>query len=102
MRRLRQRRGAQKQQIEDHLWAFLGATRVVWLPFGHRLDTGPAGTDGHVDGVLQYAAPGQVMLEVVSDPASPEYARGQANLECLRGARDARGPSTIGHRSRRS
>ena len=80
-----------KQQIEDHLCAFLGATRVVWLPFGHSLDTGPAGTDGHVDGVLQYVAPGQVMLEVVSDPTSPEYARGQANLERLRGARDAQG-----------
>jgi agmatine deiminase len=78
-------------QIEEGLNDYLGASTVIWLPFGHSLDTGPAGTDGHVDGVLQYAAPGRVLLEVVSDPASPEFTRGLANLEAIVAARDAAG-----------
>jgi agmatine deiminase len=78
-------------QIEQGLKDYLGATNVIWLPFGHSLDTGPAGTDGHIDGVLQYAAPGRVMLEVVSDPTSPEFRRGRLNLEALGTTRDAAG-----------
>ncbi|MGB8858139.1 MAG: agmatine deiminase family protein [Ilumatobacteraceae bacterium] len=78
-------------EIEQGLKDHLGATTVIWLPFGHSLDTGPAGTDGHVDGVLQYVAPGRVMLELVDDPASPEHDRGMANLTVLRGVRDAAG-----------
>jgi agmatine deiminase len=80
-----------RDQIEQGLKDYLGATTVIWLPFGHSLDTGPAGTDGHVDGVLQYAGPGRVVLEAISDQGSPEYSRGQQNLALLRGARDAAG-----------
>ena len=82
-------------EIADVLRAFLGVREVVWLPFGHSTDTGPTGTDGHVDGVLQYVGPGRVMLEVVEDPASPEFERGQANLAALRGARDAAGRELV-------
>jgi agmatine deiminase len=80
-----------KAQIEQGLCDHLGVTTVIWLPWGHSLDTGPAGTDGHVDGVLQYVAPGHVMLELVGDPASPEHERGLANLAVLEATRDARG-----------
>ena len=80
-----------REQIEQGLKDYLGATTVVWLPFGHSLDTGPAGTDGHVDGVLQYIAPGRVMLEAVADTSSPEHDRGIANLAALRATADAAG-----------
>ena len=80
-----------RRQIEHGLCEHLGASTVIWLPFGHSLDTGPAGTDGHVDGVLQIVAPGHVLLEAVSDPASPDYERGIANLQRLRESRDAAG-----------
>jgi len=80
-----------REAIEQLLCDYLGASTVIWLPYGHSLDTGPSGTDGHVDGVLQYMSPGRVMLEAVSDPDSPECVRGQANLERLRAARDAAG-----------
>jgi agmatine deiminase len=76
-------------QIERGLKDYLGATSVIWLPYGHSLDTGPAGTDGHVDGVLQYVSPGRVLLEVVSSPGSPEFLRGRVNLEVLGTSRDA-------------
>ena len=80
-----------REAIEQGLRNHLGVETVVWLPFGHSLDTGPAGTDGHVDGVLQYVAPGHVLLEHVSDPTSPEHERGVANLAVLEQAIDARG-----------
>jgi agmatine deiminase len=80
-----------RDEIADVLRAFLGVSNVIWLPFGHSTDMGPTGTDGHVDGVLQYLAPGRVMLEVVDDPSSPEFERGKANLDALRLARDAAG-----------
>ncbi len=80
-----------KAQIEDGLQEYLGASTVIWLPYGHSLDTGPVGTDGHVDGVLQYVAPGVVMIEVVSDPASPEHMLGLENLARLQSSIDAAG-----------
>jgi agmatine deiminase len=83
----------ERAQIEALLCDYLGVSSVIWLPFGHSRDTGPTGTDGHVDGVLQYVAPGRVLLETVADPASAEHERGLANLEVLRHARDARGRS---------
>ena len=82
-----------REQLEQGLRDYLGATTVIWLPFGHSLDTGPTGTDGHVDGVLQYASAGHVFVEVVSERSSPEFVRGQANLAVLRAARDAAGRS---------
>ncbi len=80
-----------REQIEDGLKEYLGVSKVIWLPFGHSLDTGPAGTDGHIDGVLQYVAPGRVLLEAVADQGSPEFERGRANLDALRSERDAAG-----------
>jgi agmatine deiminase len=80
-----------REQIQQGLKDYLGVETVVWLPFGHSLDVGPAGTDGHVDGVAQYIAPGHLLLEAPSDPAASEYAPGQANLARLLAARDARG-----------
>ncbi|KKI20304.1 MULTISPECIES: agmatine deiminase family protein [unclassified Leucobacter] len=80
-----------REQIEQELRAGLGAERVVWLPYGHALDTGPAGTDGHIDGVAQLVGPGRILLEVPSDPASTEYERSRANLAALAAGPDARG-----------
>ena len=78
-------------QIEDGLRAYLGASEVVWLPYGHSLDVGPEGTDGHVDGVAVYVAPGHVLLEVPGDPAATEHASGRANAAMLAVSRDAAG-----------
>jgi agmatine deiminase len=83
--------GRSRAEIEDVLGEFLGIDAVVWLPYGHSTDTGPVGTDGHIDGVLQYVEPARVMLEVVSDPTSPEHDRGRANLQALSAATDAAG-----------
>ena len=83
--------GMTRDQMEQVLRDYLGVSQVVWLKHGHSLDVGPAGTDGHIDGVAQYVAPGHIMLEVSSDPTSPEYPGSQENLAALWSASDAAG-----------
>lgn len=82
-----------RDQIEQGLRDYLGVSTVVWLKRGHSTDVGPAGTDGHLDGVAAFVAPGHVMLEAPHDPSDPEYAGGVANLAALTAAKDARGRS---------
>ncbi|MEI2697465.1 MAG: agmatine deiminase family protein [Microthrixaceae bacterium] len=76
--------------IERILRATLGVESIIWLPFGGYED---AHTDGHVDGVCTFVAPGRVVAQTIDDPANPNYALMQANLEVLRTATDARGRS---------
>ena len=80
-----------RAQIEQGLRDYLGVSTVVWLKSGHSTDVGPAGTDGHLDGVAAFVAPGHVMLEAPHDPDDAEYAGGVANLAALTSARDAQG-----------
>lgn len=80
-----------REQIELALRDALGARTVLWLPYGHSLDVGPEGTDGHVDGIAQYVAPGHLLLEVPASADSSEFAFGQQNARALAGVRDAAG-----------
>jgi agmatine deiminase len=83
--------GMTRGEIEAVLRGYLGVDIIVWLPFGHPLDVGPEGTDGHIDGVLAYAGPGHVILEASPDPAAVGYGLAQANRDVLRTSRDAAG-----------
>ena len=80
-----------REQIEDLLKAYLGVTTVIWLPFGHSLDVGPEGTDGHIDGIAQYVGPGRILLEVPGRSDASEYETGRRNRASLVGTLDARG-----------
>ncbi len=80
-----------REQLEQGLGDYLGATTVIWLPYGHSLDVGPAGTDGHIDGVAQYVGPGRVMLQAPTSPDSPDTERAAANLAALLAVPDAQG-----------
>jgi agmatine deiminase len=80
-----------REQIAQGLRDYLGVSTIVWLPFGHTLDVGPEGTDGHVDGVASVTAPGRILLEAPSDPSASEYGTGRANLATLQDTVDARG-----------
>jgi agmatine deiminase len=80
-----------KEQIEQGLRDYLGVETVVWLPHGMAADVGPNATDGHVDGVAQYLAPGHVLLLAPEDPADNDHAFGQENLRRLESVKDARG-----------
>ncbi|MET9610902.1 agmatine deiminase family protein [Streptomyces sp. NPDC006512] len=80
--------GMSRDEIEAELKARLGVTKVIWLPYGGLLDTE---TDGHVDGVCAFAAPGTVVVSLPDNPNHPDYARMRANREVLEAATDARG-----------
>ncbi|MFE2087354.1 agmatine deiminase family protein [Streptomyces sp. NPDC002596] len=77
-----------RDQIEAELKARLGVEKVIWLPYGGLLDTE---TDGHVDGVCAFAAPGKVVVSLPEDPEHPDYARMRANRAVLEVSTDARG-----------
>ena len=80
--------GMSRDEIEAELTSQLGVSKVVWLPYGGLLDTE---TDGHVDGVCAFAAPGKVVVSLPDDPAHPDYARMRANRAVLEASTDAHG-----------
>lgn len=79
--------GRTRERMERLLADFLGARRVVWLGEGIEGDD----TDGHVDDVARFVAPGVVVAATCDDPSDANHAPLAENLRRLRGASDARG-----------
>lgn len=80
--------GLSQAEIEARLMAFLGVTRVIWLPRGLVADTD---TNGHVDNIACFARPGVVVLAWSDDAEDPQYERSREALAVLEAAVDARG-----------
>ncbi|MFE2560042.1 agmatine/peptidylarginine deiminase [Streptomyces sp. NPDC059352] len=80
--------GMNRDEIETELKSQLGVDKVVWLPYGGLFDTE---TDGHVDGVCAFAAPGKVVVSLPDDPDHPDHARMRANRAVLENTTDAQG-----------
>ena len=76
-----------KQQIEDQLLASLGASKVIWLPYGLWKDSI---TNGHVDGVAAFVAPGEVLLQRTHN-GTPDDQRLARDREVLEQTTDAQG-----------
>ena len=78
-----------KETIEAYLNTYLGTERVLWLPEGLHGDE----TDGHVDNLACFAAPGHVLLAWTDDINSPNYSICRACEAVLldEATRDARG-----------
>ena len=74
-------------EIEDRLRTYLGAEKVLWLGKGIVGDD----TDGHVDDLTRFVAPGTVVTAVEEDPRDENHVPLLENLERLRGMTDARG-----------
>lgn len=77
-----------KEQIEAKLKEYLGAEKVLWIPQGIYMDED---TNGHVDNICQFVAPGKVVLAWEDNEADPQHARSQAALDYLESVTDARG-----------
>lgn len=59
-----------REAIERHLRDYLGARRIVWLGRGLAEDRD---TDGHVDLIAAFTAPGSVLLQTVRDERDPNF-----------------------------
>ncbi|GAA4003115.1 agmatine deiminase family protein [Sphingomonas humi] len=72
--------GLSRQAVEERLARDLGATRVLWLGEGLANDH----TDGHVDNLARFVAPGRVALPEAAaddDPNGAVYADAAARIE---------------------
>lgn len=75
-----------REQFEQVASDYLGIDQVVWLVAFPDRDT-----DGHIDGIAQYAGPAQLLLLVPGDEKHENYGYARENLARLAGAADARG-----------
>lgn len=75
--------GLAEADLERHLREAIGATHVVWLDEGLEGDH----TDGHIDTITRFTAPGTIVTATCDDRADPNCAVLAANLERLRTAR---------------
>ncbi|HMD52027.1 MAG TPA: agmatine deiminase [Solirubrobacteraceae bacterium] len=78
-----------RERIERLLIEYLGGEGVIWLGRGVPGDE----TDGHVDNLACFVAPGAVLLTWTDDASDPQHAVSRDALRRLRAATDARGRS---------
>lgn len=72
-----------RQQIEERLAIFSGARRIIWLGEGFSDEE----TDGHVDNIACFAAPGRVIVGIPSARSHPDF---EPAIEAIRRFGDAR------------
>ena len=80
--------GKSKAEIEKILLDYLGAEKVLWIPYGIYKDED---TNGHVDNICQFVAPGKVVLAWEDNPEDPQHERSQAAFDYLSNETDAKG-----------
>ena len=81
------RGGRTREAAERLLREQLGARQVIWLGRGIAGDD----TDGHVDDITRFVAPGTVVTVLPDDDAHPDADALRENHRRLRAARDAEG-----------
>lgn len=79
--------GLAREQIEQVLYDYLAAERVIWLGRGLYNDE----TDGHVDNLACFVEPGVVLLTWTDVQSDPTYAISRDALARLERSTDARG-----------
>lgn len=83
-----------KLEIEQKLIDYLGAKKIIWIPYGIYNDE----TNEHVDNVCAFTEPGHVVLAWTDDPEDPQYDMSVADLAVLNNATDARGRRLVVHK----
>jgi agmatine deiminase len=73
-----------RSEIEQCLCDYLGARRILWLGDGIVGDD----TDGHIDDLARFVAPGVVVTVIADDPRDDNYARLRDNYRRLQTMRD--------------
>ena len=75
-----------KEQIEENLKDYLGVNKIIWLKNGT-----DEGTDGHVDNIACFVAPGKILALSCLDKHDSFYDQINENLEILKTSVDSRG-----------
>ena len=83
-----------REQIEAHLRDYLSIEKVIWIDQGVHLDE----TDGHVDNLCCFTAPGEVLLTWTDDANDPQYERSREAFDRLSTATDAKGRQLTVHK----
>jgi agmatine deiminase len=76
-----------REEIERHLKEYVGVEKVLWLGDGIEGDD----TDGHVDDITRFVAPGLVATCVEEDRNHPNHTPLDENVHRLRNMTDAKG-----------
>jgi agmatine deiminase len=76
-----------KEQVESCLRLYLGARKVIWLGEGFE----DVETDGHVDNIACFAAPGLVLLGIPASRNHPDHGPVREAARRLEAAHDAEG-----------
>ena len=76
-----------KEQITAYLLEYLGAEKVIWIPFGIYNDE----TNEHIDNIAAFTEPGKIVLAWCENPDDPQYAMSQADFDVLSQETDAKG-----------
>ncbi|HEY6394887.1 MAG TPA: agmatine deiminase family protein [Candidatus Binataceae bacterium] len=76
-----------REDIEDYLRSYLGVSNVLWLGEGIDGDD----TDGHIDDLARFVAPGTILAVVEEDPLDVNHAVLQENAKRLSAMRDEAG-----------
>jgi agmatine deiminase len=80
-------RNLTKEDIESYLKTYLNVKKIIWLKRGLSGDE----TDGHVDNIACFVAPGKVLLQVCDDRNDENYTITKENLKILENETDAQG-----------
>jgi agmatine deiminase len=81
------RNGWSKADAERALADAFGARAVVWIDEGLKNDH----TDGHIDNIARFVAPGKVVCQAAAGPDDPNAETFDAIARTLEGARDSSG-----------
>ena len=76
-----------KSQIENRLKEYLGAKKVIWLPYGIYNDE----TNEHVDNVCAFTSPANVVLAWTDNMNDLQYEMSLADMKVLESETDAKG-----------
>lgn len=83
-----------KAEIEENLKTYLGVSKVIWVPHGIYKDE----TDEHIDNMVAFVKPGEVVMAWTEDRNDPQYLFCQETYKALSEAKDAKGRSLIIHK----